>query len=182
MLKVNNQTSARQPDCRQTGVLGAGGLNIRRGFTLLEILIVLAIIAVVSAISFFAFSGLQKNRILDKEAGIVISVLEEARSLTLASKESSRYGVFFSPNENKIVLFRGNDFISGVSTNKEYFLNNTVSISEINLIGEDADQIVFKRLSGETDQYGTIVLSLTSDLEQTAIISVYPTGIIERLE
>ncbi len=148
--------------------------NASTGFTLIEILIVIGIFLIISSIVFFSFSNLNKVQALDKSAMSVASVLEEARSLTLSSKDSSQYGVFFDDDE--VVLFKGEDYDPNEIV-KTVSLNPLVEISEI--FGGDADEVVFERLTGKASEEGLVVVSLKSDSEVQKIIKVYLTGLVE---
>lgn len=154
----------------------------KQGFTLLEILVVIVIVTILSFISYASFANLHKNRILEKEAGVVVSVLEEARSLSISSKDASQYGVFFEVGGNTIALFSGANYSPESQDNKVYILDELVVISGVNLVGGETDTVVFQRLTGATDQHGTIVIARTQDSEDNITIAVYPTGVIERLE
>ena len=58
---------------------------MNKGYTLLELLIAIVIIAIAVTIVALSFSKLNKHSALDKSADLVVSVLNEARALTLAS-------------------------------------------------------------------------------------------------
>lgn len=153
----------------------------KQGFTLLEILVVIVIVTILSFISYASFATLHKNRILDKEAGRLVAILEEARSLTTSGKGATNHGVFFEITGNRVVLFKGDSFDENDPLNQEFILDPGVVILELNLENE-SDFVVFKRLKGETDQYGSIVLGLVHTLSSQKIIAVYPTGTIQKLD
>jgi len=146
------------------------------GFTVLEILIVIAIISILSAISFYSFSDLNKREVLEKETLKVLSLIQDARSLTLSSKNSSQYGVYF--NTGSIVSFVGDTFNPSDTANVATNLSSRVSVSSINLEG-GGSEVVFQRLSGKTDQSGTINISLVSDINSSTTIRIFETGLSE---
>jgi Tfp pilus assembly protein FimT len=147
-----------------------------RGFTLLEIVIVIAVIIILFLIIFSAFSGFNRNYALDTAAGQVASVLDEARSLTLASKGNTAYGVHFESSQ--VVLFKGTVYSTSDPNNSVHTLSSLVTISDITLSGGGSDA-VFERLTGKLNKSGTVTISLASDPSMTRTITLQATGIIE---
>lgn len=149
---------------------------MKKGFTLTEILIVVAILAVIVTIVASAFSKFNNNQSLSGALGEVTSTLNEARANTLASFDNESYGVHFQTD--KVVLFKGSSYSSSDPDNEDIIISSKISISNISLIGGGSD-VVFKRLSGKTDQNGTITLSLISDPTKTKTITIQGSGVIE---
>ena len=148
--------------------------NSHAGFTLLEILLALGVVAIITAISTAALSNFNKSKALGIKAEKVLSLIVRARSLTLAAKDGLSYGVHFE--ERKAVLFSGANYSANVPTNQIQLLNDEVKISAIALTGGGAEGF-FKKLSGATDQNGTITLALARDASKTKIITIVGTGI-----
>jgi prepilin-type N-terminal cleavage/methylation domain-containing protein len=146
------------------------------GFSVLEIIIVIVILVLLSTLTFVSFSNLNKHEILDKEALHVLSLIHEARSLTLSSREDSQYGVNFE--SDKMTLFKGASYSPGDPDNKIISIHPQVRISSIVLNG-GGTAMIFKRLSGTTDNHGTTTLSLVGDTSQTKDITIFSTGIAE---
>lgn len=151
-------------------------LQKQKGFTITEVLIVLAILVVIVTIVVSAFSKFNNNQSLGGAVGEVTSTLNEARANTLASYDNSQYGVHFQ--SNKIVLFKGSIYSSSDTNNEDIILSSKISISNVSLAGGGND-IIFKRLTGKTDQNGTITLSLISDPTKIKTITIQGSGIIE---
>ncbi len=145
-----------------------------KGFTLLETLLTLGIVAIIAAISLMSLSNFNKDKVLAIEAEKVLSLITKARSLTLAAKDGSAYGVHFE--ERKTVLFKGGSYSSGASTNQIQLLNDEITISAIALTGGGAE-VVFQKLTGVTTQNGTVTLAAIRDASQTKIITIAVTGI-----
>jgi len=146
-----------------------------RGFTLIEIIVVISIAMLVTVIAYTSFSNLNRSQALDKELLSVVSILNEARSLTLSSKNDSQYGVHFEVD--KVVLFTGSVYTSGASTNISTNLNPAVSITAIALGG--GSDVVFQRLSGNANQTGTVTLTLKASPGTSRTVTIFATGIIE---
>ncbi len=141
-----------------------------------ETIIIVAVSIILFAIIVSAFSGFNKNQSLNSTSSEVVSVLNEARALTLASLDNKAYGVHFQ--SDKVIFFKGSVFSSSDPDNKITTISSKISISNISLNG-GGDDIIFQRLTGKTDQDGTITLSLVSDPSKSKTITVGVSGIIE---
>ncbi|KKU25889.1 MAG: hypothetical protein UX39_C0016G0010 [Candidatus Magasanikbacteria bacterium GW2011_GWA2_46_17] len=147
-----------------------------RGFTLIEILITLAIAGIVTLLVTGAFSSATGLKMLDKETALALSLLEQARNQTLSSKASSVYGVHFETA--KTVLFVGPIYSASSNSNTVEPMNPLVQISAITLVGGGSD-VVFKRLTGETDQSGTVTLALVASSTRQKTITIFATGLAQ---
>lgn len=148
--------------------------SFRRGFSLVEMLLVLAIFAIITLFAVSAFSKATGREALDKKTGVVLSLLEQARNLTLSAKGASVYGVHFETA--KAVLFTGPTYSASATSNVIESVNSPVQISSISLSGGVSD-VVFSRLIGDTGQSGTITLSLIASSTQAKTITIFATGI-----
>ncbi len=143
------------------------------GFTLLEILMVIAIMGILITIIISSFSILNKSQALEKSVRQGASIVSQARSLTLSSKEDSNYGVHFE--SSALTLFKGPTYSALDANNIVTPLNNLVSITNIALTGGGSD-VVFKRLNGSINTPGTITYTLSS---KTKSLTISATGLIE---
>lgn len=148
---------------------------MKKGFTIIEIVIVIAIIVVVSALIIDSFPRLNASQALSKDTAGLIAVLNQARTETLSSRNDSTYGVHISTNQ--LTLFMGSSYVVGDSNNVDIPFNSQVMVGSYSLQGGGSD-IVFNRLTGETSQYGSITLRLVSDATQTKTVNISATGII----
>lgn len=144
------------------------------GFTLLEMLLAIGIVTIIAALSMASLANFNRDKALAIEAEKVLSLVAKARSLTLAAKDDSVYGVHFEAQ--KAVLFKGGSYNANDSTNQIQPLNGEVNIATVALIGGGAD-VVFRKLSGATTQSGTITLAAARDAGQTKVITIGATGI-----
>jgi Tfp pilus assembly protein FimT len=147
-----------------------------KGFSLTEMIIIVAVSVILLTIVVSAFSGFNNNQSLNSASGLVTSVLNEARALTLASYDNEAYGVHFE--SDKVTIFKGDTYSSSDPDNKVTTISSKISISDISLSG-GGDDIIFQRLTGKTSQNGTITLSLISDPSKSKTITVEVSGIIE---
>lgn len=145
------------------------------GFTLVEFLVVFSIMALVTMGTVGVFIALRNSQALSKDTEMVSGVLRQARSQTLTSQNASQYGAHISAS--KITLFAGDTYSAGSSSNQDFALTSSDIIVTAILSGGGND-VIFKRLSGETSQNGTIVLTSVSSAN-TKTISIYKTGLIE---
>ncbi len=145
------------------------------GFTLIELIVVLIIIFVLSLIILTTFTNFRKNQALEKDTELVVQVLRQARNQTLSSKNSTVYGVHFTAPQ--VTLFTGGVYSSGDINNQNYTLSSTDTILTISLTGGGSN-VVFQRLSGETTQNGTVVVS-SPGISKTKTVTIYRTGLVE---
>lgn len=145
-----------------------------RGFTISELLVVIAIAIVLFSIVVSSLSNFRNNSDLVTIAEEGISALLEARTRTLSAYNGAVHGVHFE--SGKFVLFQGAVYNPVDPLNKETLLPSTVTISTTTLAGGGQD-VVFKRLTGDTDQYGTVRWELVSNSSIFRIIEISQTGL-----
>ena len=150
--------------------------SIDRGVSIVEILVVIAILSILSVMTFETFWKLNSTKAIETDASRVLLELQEARSLTVSSKNADQYGIHFA--SSSFTLFEGASFVAGSSTNVTNNLNPAVLISSTSFAGGGAD-VIFQRLTGETSQNGTVMLSLSASSSVSKTITVYKTGVVE---
>jgi len=147
-----------------------------RGITLLEIIVALGILAFAATMIGSVFSNFSDSgKLIEAHSGI-IGMLRDAKSRTLASELSSNYGVHFQ--SDRVVLFRGDAYNAGDSSNEDYVLSDRVEINAIALTGGASD-IIFTRLQGTTTASGTVTVRSINNLSKTRTITVLPSGGIQ---
>ena len=146
-----------------------------KGLTVMEMLVVMAVLGMVTAITIGGFLMFKRGSELDSASENLLSLLLEARSKTLSSKDSSSWGVRFETN--RAILFKGTIFVDGAADNNVIAMPPSAEIATIALNG-GGQNVVFKRLTGETDQYGALTLRLGYDASYTKTITILQTGII----
>jgi prepilin-type N-terminal cleavage/methylation domain-containing protein len=154
--------------------------NIKnKGISLIEILIAVSIIAIISAIAVPNLSKFHNQQALQNTTEDVVSLLNEARNNTISSKNSNTYGVHLETD--RAILFTGTTFNSNDSSNVPVIFDTATIIPAtggISLNGGGSD-IVFNRITGDTANYGTIIIELISDNTQQKIINISKIGIID---
>lgn len=146
-----------------------------KGFSLLEIIIVIGILILLAALGTGSLLQFSKTTDLNSSVEAGVSLLLEARAKTLSSQEESQYGVHFE--SGKIVLFKGAAYSSSDPLNEETALPSSVETASISLNGGGSD-VIFKKLTGETDQYGTITFRLKSNTASVRMLSILATGVV----
>jgi len=145
----------------------------QKGFTLIEILVVITIFIILGAISIAGIRYFQSQTNLNNDAEKIIATLRLAQNKTIASESESIYGVHFE--NNFFVLFKGDIYNPNSPDNNMYYLSPRTEIYAINLNGQGTN-IIFNRVTGNTDQYGAIKLRLISLPNQTKTISIDSIG------
>ena len=146
------------------------------GITLLEILVALAIIAVLATIIFSVFHNFSDSASINSAAEAGITALSDARSRTLSSKNASQYGVHFA--SSSLVIFKGAVYSALGQDNEEKLLPAGTEISVINLAGGGVN-VAFKRLTGETDSYGTTTFRLINKPTATRDVVILSSGAVK---
>lgn len=147
---------------------------MKKGFTFIEIIIVLAILLLITLFVFVSFSSLRQNQLLNGTTENVSVFINEARSRTLASKDFSQYGIHFEAS--RIVVFKGTTFSEPNPENHEFSFPQSIEISNIALNGGGIN-LIFQKLTGKTDQFGSVTLRVKSDPSKTKTIIINATGI-----
>lgn len=145
-------------------------INFKKGFTLIEMLVILAILAILIIVVLPSFSTMRDNQILKTTVSEALSVLDKAKSQSLSSVNSSEYGIHFE--SDKIVIFKGTTYSSSDVNNEDFLISSGVSISSVNLTGGAVD-IYFDRLSGVPNKTGSVTISVSST---SKIVTISATG------
>ncbi|RJQ13904.1 prepilin-type N-terminal cleavage/methylation domain-containing protein [Candidatus Parcubacteria bacterium] len=146
---------------------------MRRGFSLIEFLLVAFILGVIVTIFLSGFSAFKRNSDLNAAVQDVITALRLARSKTLSSEGPSSWGVHIDPNQ--VVLFQGLNYIATASTNSVVSLPSSVNATS-SFVSASSD-VVFLRPEGSVSNYGTITI-ITNDGTNQRFIRVDQSGAI----
>lgn len=143
------------------------------GFTIIEIIISVAVIGIIAGVTIPSFIRFRNAQLIRNTTLAAVALFDEARSRTLASENLQTYGVYIEAH--RLVLFAGSVFSEPQSINKQITLDGNLIISNISLSGGGAS-VVFDRLSGDTSQYGTLIIGLTSSPIGQKTITITKTG------
>jgi prepilin-type N-terminal cleavage/methylation domain-containing protein len=140
---------------------------MKKGFTLLEILLVIAMITIIVGIFSPVFTRLFYRNTLDLAAEDIKTDLYRAKTLARSSENNSNWGVYLTNSSS--IIFSGSS----------YAARNTVFDEIQGLKGEliisGLNEIVFQKNNGQTLNSGTINLTLKGD---TKNIIINPYGLI----
>ena len=179
---------------------------MRRGFTLIELVVGIAIIAVIIAISVSAYFNFLDGQRLSRAVEDTVSLIQKARNESISGNGNTFYGIRANEdgatNENTVIRFRGNNHTisSKVIDVDTITIENPVIISDVDFDGgscsgtlQEAD-IIIRRVSGDIamvchdamdEVSGTTTLSSGSITFQSArsgeerVITISPQGVIE---
>lgn len=151
-------------------------VHARKGFTLVEVLVVMAIMLILTLISVQGLQTFAYRTGYISAARTVFGALEEAQARTLASDGSLAYGVHFETDS--VTIFQGSTYTAGTVTNDVRTLPARTSIDNIALVG-GTNNIIFTRLTGTTSSSGTVRVIVTSNSSLSRTITIYKTGFSE---
>lgn len=145
----------------------------KKGITVPELLVVIAVLGVIFLIVIPQFSKTRELQVLKSGIQDVVSSINKAHEQTLASLNSSEYGVHFQ--SDKVIIFKGTVFNAGAGDNETIDIVAPANISNVtlNFVSAIPGDIFFNRLSGTPNQNGTITVSTTSF---SKIITISATG------
>ncbi len=148
----------------------------KRGFSLVEIMLVIGIMAVITTIIIFSFSTLNQNYALEGAAQNAAALFKDARGRTLSAKNNSQYGIHIA--STSVTLFPGSVFDSGNPSNETLTFPQSVTIGTTTLSGVGFD-IIFARLKGTPSQFGTTSVYLVNNPSKYINIFIRESGLVE---
>lgn len=143
-----------------------------KGFTLLEVAISVGIVVLIGTISLVSFINSRNVRDLTTSGQNVLSVLRLAQSKTLGGEDNAQWGVRLE--QSQFILFRGATY-SGSTLTQAYAIPSSIEIVNINLSG-GTSEVVFRRLTGQTDQSGSFDVRVRGSSSQTFPVTVDSSG------
>lgn len=146
---------------------------MKKGFTLLEIVLVVAISAVILGIVLFSFAGYRNREILKSTTLQVVSILRDARAKTLVAEGDSVYGVHFDVDQ--IILFTGSSYSPNSISNETTTIPSAIGLATTSL---GATDVVFNRLSGEPSVTGEIYIYRLAEPQASTTVTINGAGII----
>ncbi|MDP9249512.1 MAG: hypothetical protein M3M85_03340 [bacterium] len=132
-----------------------------------------AILGVIFAVVLPQFSKSRERATLDSAVVEILAGISQARGKTLASVDSSSYGLFFTANE--VIIFKGTSFSVGDLDNDTIRIVSPAAVSNVALggVSGSSGEFYFNRLLGSPSASGTVTVSSPS---YSKIISITATG------
>ena len=146
-----------------------------KGFSLVEFIGIFAVTLITTAIVVGGFLGFKRGSELTLAKEHTLSQLREAKTRTLAARDNAAWGAHVETD--RIILFK-EIYSAGALENETIILPASAEISAIALAGGGNDAI-FKRLTGETDQYGTITIRLKAEPTKIQTIVIQQSGLFQ---
>lgn len=141
---------------------------MRRGFTLLEVLLSIAAITIIAGISIPIYQSFQVRNDLDIAASSIVQNLRRAAVLSQAVDGDTSWGLYVT--SGSLTLFKGTSYTVRDSTFDEVFdIPLTITPS-------GTSEIVFEKFSGLPQTTGTI--TLTSNTNETRTITINAKGMV----
>jgi prepilin-type N-terminal cleavage/methylation domain-containing protein len=151
---------------------------MKRGFTLIELMIVIAIVGVLTAIVVGSYND---GRIRKEQDGIVqglVSHLEKQKADAQAGKGGSSYGIKFE--DDTYTLYTGTVYNAGSASNQPIVIDTDFEIEET--IVNASNSIYFSRLNGSANENATITVSHILDAVDPRQITIETSGNISVVE
>jgi len=147
------------------------------GITLVELLLVVTILTILLTISVSVFRFFQRSSDLNNSVDQIVNILRLAQNKTLASEGPDQYGVYFDMTTSpyQYTLFKGNDYSSrDISADEIFKLPSIIEMYNIDFGG--GSEVVFSRITGMTNQAGSISIRLKVDLTKNQTLYVEGSG------
>lgn len=151
---------------------------MRKGYTLIEALVVLSAVAVIVAAALASFGSFRGGRNLDRDRQGVVAALRSAQSKAMSGAGDAPWGVVFAAGT--YVLYKGPAYDPASPDDVPYRLSGS-SFAATSVFaasgGGTSDRVLFDKLRGSTPDPGTITLVGADGT--TATVAVTAAGGIE---
>ena len=140
----------------------------KKGFTLIEVLVVIGILGIILALALVTSLGSFKRNTFQTEQSILVSVLEKARNKSMNNMFELSHGVcYISPN---YVIFRDSPStrcIAEVTTNEIIPADgNIANLSNFSASLSPTNSVIFSQLTGKT---ASTTIFMTDGIKSTYI-------------
>lgn len=146
-----------------------------KGLSAIELLVVIGVVVLLAVITVPSLMSLRRNQALQNSVNATVSLIQEARTKSLASYNGTFYSVYIDTTQ--AVLFTGGTYTAGDASNKVVPYETPVTRQALSLQG-GGSSIQFDRLKGTTAQHGTLTLGITGGESRT--ITVSESGLVTR--
>ena len=150
----------------------------KKGFTLVELTMVIAIFVIMFGTGAVALGNFVTNQALHVAESQLIQSIWEARSFSVTQYHDSLWGVYLDTvtEPDRLVLFQGNSYaLRDQDFDQIIPFHKSITFKQINLVS-GLHEIVFDKRTGQTGDYGTVILGGAEDDEKE--ISVNALGIV----
>lgn len=142
---------------------------MKKGFTLLEMMITISILIVLFGLSAFIVSRVQENIAVGSADTSIINIVTAASRRARIGEQGSAWGIHFPYDEvtraaSEVVIFSGASYLTrNPDLDISYPFPSHVHFQNVSLSGAapsdgNDHEVIFDSISGDTDQYGSITL------------------------
>lgn len=137
---------------------------MKKGFTLVELLVSLGIIAIIATISVIGLSGYRSGDVLASATKQVGALLREAQSNAMAQSQGAAWGVHLDNTTTTAAFYSlfytmSGTYASSVQVNRALLPSGVCYASSSVAVGSSTD-IIFSGISGLPSASATIILQL----------------------
>ena len=149
--------------------------KVRRGYTLVEILIVLALMVLFGSVAGVSLFGRRNETDLDVATKRIVTLLREAQSRAVSQNSDTGWGVHFENGNPAYVVLYSN---SGHATTSYYVLPAMVVYATSSLPSGNNREVDFNRPDGTVPNPTSIVLNLLHSPDHSVTITIGAQGTI----
>ena len=147
-------------------------INFKRGFTLIEMLIVIGLVGVIATMSLFIDINSFRGDAFRSEVNNLGIALQTARADALNNIDEKSHGVAINPSGySGYVIFEGNDYSTRDVSKDE----NMESSYKVTFGLTSPTEVVFEQLSGDANYDGDITI-IDPNRNMQALISINHEG------
>lgn len=147
---------------------------LKKGFTVIEIVLVLALIGILLGMSILYYGNTQVRADIDSQASNIVHYLRLAQSGASSGLNDKSHGIHFEAAS--YTTFEGDSYNQADPENFKIDLPATMTINAISLNGGGND-VIFSKTDGDTANYGTISLN-SAQINKTITITITSVGTI----
>ena len=133
-------------------------MTFEKGFTLIEIIVVISIIAIIISFGMTIDLGVFKRDLFKAEQSTIVSVLEKARSRSMANMFESAHGVCYDSGTDNYIIFRdtcGSAFTEFIPANANIEITFPT--------------VTFDQLTGNSNSASDIIIHMKDGVKETDI-------------
>ena len=142
--------------------------NKNFGFTIVELLIVIGLLGVVISMGLTVNIDFYSREVRSSEHITLVSLLHRARSNAMNNVNFSNHGVHIE--DHAYTTFSATPYDANNPNNQTINGNPNFIISGL-------DEVIFEKVSGNTENAGTIIIEDTNGIEK--IITIHANGLID---
>lgn len=131
-------------------------LNTKKGFSLVELLIVLSMIALLSGVSIALYVQIKNKNNLEISTTSIVQALRYAKMNAEQVNDDEKWGVYVT--SDKVTVFKGNSYNNrDASSDQDLNLPGGVEISGL-------DEVLFNKVSGIPNEEGILFFQILIQL------------------